>query len=267
MKTYSIGEFANTFGVSADLLRYYEKKGLITPHRNKENNYRYYTDADIFSLQQACVMRSIDVPLRELKPQKNPCEPNKLQSYLQERIHAIEQEIDDLNRKLIRLEVMKNVTKNACDKLNTCEEILIRPMYLLFYDDQLTANGVMLASEWMRFLPFVAFTFSLPSEALFQAGETQLFPRAGLQLVARYAESQDICLDPPAVFLTEHTGIRCVLQLTDPLCPRVSDFEPLVRFVRQNDRHPVGDLIYGVRGSDNINGQTIYYVRVLLRTQ
>ncbi|MCI4168305.1 MerR family DNA-binding transcriptional regulator [Bacillus spizizenii] len=34
---YSIGEFANIISVTTSTLRYYEKEGLLNPHRNKNN--------------------------------------------------------------------------------------------------------------------------------------------------------------------------------------------------------------------------------------
>ena len=34
-------------GVSDQMIRYYEKLGLINPKRNKNNNYRDYQQADI----------------------------------------------------------------------------------------------------------------------------------------------------------------------------------------------------------------------------
>ncbi|MDV3522842.1 MerR family transcriptional regulator [Bacillus subtilis] len=43
---YSIGEFANIIGLTTSTLRYYEKEGLLTPHRN-DHNIREFTDQDI----------------------------------------------------------------------------------------------------------------------------------------------------------------------------------------------------------------------------
>ncbi|MHC9531915.1 MerR family transcriptional regulator [Dellaglioa sp. L3N] len=45
-KEYKIGEFAKLVGLSSFTLRYYEKEGLIKPHRNV-SGLRYYTEADI----------------------------------------------------------------------------------------------------------------------------------------------------------------------------------------------------------------------------
>lgn len=44
---YKIGDVARILGISADLLRYYEKKGVVTPEKNTSNDYRYYSPWDI----------------------------------------------------------------------------------------------------------------------------------------------------------------------------------------------------------------------------
>lgn len=43
---YTISEFAAKVGLSSYTLRYYEKEGLLAPHRS-HNGRRYYTDQDV----------------------------------------------------------------------------------------------------------------------------------------------------------------------------------------------------------------------------
>ena len=42
MKQYTIGDVSKRLGISRDSLRFYEKKGIITPQK-LENGYRCYT--------------------------------------------------------------------------------------------------------------------------------------------------------------------------------------------------------------------------------
>ena len=56
---YSIGEFSQLLGVTPDTLRYYEKRGVLSPKRDSENQYRYYSADDCprmtaFRLFRAC---------------------------------------------------------------------------------------------------------------------------------------------------------------------------------------------------------------------
>ena len=41
--TYTIGELAKILGITAETIRYYERKGIIAPIHDQETGYRYYT--------------------------------------------------------------------------------------------------------------------------------------------------------------------------------------------------------------------------------
>lgn len=66
MISYSIGEFANIIGVTTSTLRFYEKEGLLTPHRN-ENNIREYTDQDIGWMRFLLHLKDSGMSMAELK--------------------------------------------------------------------------------------------------------------------------------------------------------------------------------------------------------
>lgn len=44
---YKIGEVSKILGISTDLLRYYERKGVVKPEKSDGNDYRYYDAWDI----------------------------------------------------------------------------------------------------------------------------------------------------------------------------------------------------------------------------
>ena len=45
--TYTIGELAKILGITAETIRYYERKNIIQPLHNEESGYRYYTAWDL----------------------------------------------------------------------------------------------------------------------------------------------------------------------------------------------------------------------------
>jgi MerR family transcriptional regulator/heat shock protein HspR len=45
--SYSISEAAKLLRISVGMLREYERRGLIKPHRNPKNNYRLFSKADL----------------------------------------------------------------------------------------------------------------------------------------------------------------------------------------------------------------------------
>lgn len=66
-KFYSIGEVAKIFNITTNRVRFYEKKGLIIPKRDYENDYRYYTENDLIKLQTVLMYRELSLPIERIK--------------------------------------------------------------------------------------------------------------------------------------------------------------------------------------------------------
>ncbi|GKT03016.1 MerR family transcriptional regulator [Furfurilactobacillus sp. WILCCON 0119] len=63
---YRIGDFAEQTGLSSPTLRYYEKEGLIEPHRT-DNGLRYYTDADAAWIKFLLHLKDTGMTIEQLK--------------------------------------------------------------------------------------------------------------------------------------------------------------------------------------------------------
>ena len=47
MQRYRIGEVSKMVDVPVETIRFLEQKGLLTPEKNPENGYRYYSVWDV----------------------------------------------------------------------------------------------------------------------------------------------------------------------------------------------------------------------------
>lgn len=56
-----ISEVAKETGLSVSNIRFYEKKGLLSPERKEESNYRDYTEEDIKRLKQIILYRKMNL--------------------------------------------------------------------------------------------------------------------------------------------------------------------------------------------------------------
>lgn len=109
--TYSIGEFAKIVGVTTSTLRYYEKEGLLTPHRN-ENNLREFTDHDIGWVQFLLHLKGSGMSMTDLKQYTKwramgeATIPERLdllekrKRLVEQEMLALQQNLDILNRKV-----------------------------------------------------------------------------------------------------------------------------------------------------------------------
>ena len=63
----SVKEVSMITGITEQNIRYYERKGLLAPERNKKNSYREYSDEDIDRLTMILLFRKLDMPLADIK--------------------------------------------------------------------------------------------------------------------------------------------------------------------------------------------------------
>lgn len=61
-----IGEIAEKTGLSISNIRFYEKKGLIGPDREKESKYRNYSDGDLDRIKRILLYRKMDISVERI---------------------------------------------------------------------------------------------------------------------------------------------------------------------------------------------------------
>ena len=67
-KLYLVSGAARITGLTSETLRHYERIGLIKPsQKSLENNYRYYSEEDIISLNTIKALSYMDLSLKEMK--------------------------------------------------------------------------------------------------------------------------------------------------------------------------------------------------------
>lgn len=63
---FSIKEIAEKIGVNPNTIRFYEKRGLLTPERS-EANYRKYSNEDIARLEMIMLYRKMGFSIEDIK--------------------------------------------------------------------------------------------------------------------------------------------------------------------------------------------------------
>ncbi|AAK80405.1 putative AdoMet-dependent methyltransferase [Clostridium acetobutylicum] len=85
--------------ISPKALRLYEELNIIVPNRD-ENNYRNYSEDDLFKLRQVVVLKSIGIKLKSIKDilDKRKYEDNKVVNILYMQLKAVENRILELKK-------------------------------------------------------------------------------------------------------------------------------------------------------------------------
>lgn len=64
---YNIRDVAGFLNLSREMIRYYEKQGVLAPRRNQENNYRSYNIFDIFLLLDTIQFKSWGINVKDMQ--------------------------------------------------------------------------------------------------------------------------------------------------------------------------------------------------------
>lgn len=84
-KKYLIGEVSKITGISKDTLRFYDKIHLVKPkYVDPENNYRYYTYDQFWTLDIITCCRSLNIPIEQIRSILNSNSNDMVLSLLQE---------------------------------------------------------------------------------------------------------------------------------------------------------------------------------------
>ena len=87
---YKIGEVSKILNISKEMIRYYEKQGILKPSRKEDNNYRTYSVMDVFLLMEIIRYQSIHFGIKDISELLNE---HYLENYAQH-LYQYYQEID-----------------------------------------------------------------------------------------------------------------------------------------------------------------------------
>lgn len=95
-KFCKIGEMSKLYNISTDILRYYDKIGLLSPDYIGENGYRYYSKKQIWKLNNIRNLRNIGVSLEDIKEFLDERNINSAGGIIEYQLEKIEDKIKEL---------------------------------------------------------------------------------------------------------------------------------------------------------------------------
>jgi len=97
---YSIQEFANLTGVEASKLRFWDDVGVFSPvKRNPENNYRYYSLAQITAVNFVSVLSDLNIPLKTIAELRKERDPENFINLLEKKEIELDMELRALRQR------------------------------------------------------------------------------------------------------------------------------------------------------------------------
>ncbi len=141
MKYYSIGEVSDRLGISRDALRFYEKKGIIQPKKEK-NGYRTYTYDDLYKLSSIIFYRRLNFSLEDIYQILYHSSLPSYRTMIQEKITEEKLEVEKHQQSLVHLTHLKQLSKNVELCLNRYEIRPLRRQYKILDSSFIHQKGI-----------------------------------------------------------------------------------------------------------------------------
>lgn len=101
-----VGTFAKRAGLSASALRYYDDVGLLKPARVDETTgYRYYRADQLEQAELICFLRSLEMPIGELRATLAATDPTALAAHLRNYRRDVRAQLDEKARMLTEIKL------------------------------------------------------------------------------------------------------------------------------------------------------------------
>lgn len=120
MELRTIGQVSGDYGISARMLRYYEKTGLIRSLRKEDYAYRMYDETALRRLRQIVILRRLRVSVKQIAVILSEPAAEKAMEILAQNISEIDDEINALS--VIR-NVLKSLAAELREQAGICPEL------------------------------------------------------------------------------------------------------------------------------------------------
>ncbi len=116
----SIGDFAKKTGLTVRALRFYEEKGLLSPPRSRDNERRFYGQAEFEQVQKIVSLKKLGLPLSEIEA--------LLQGRRTSLLRVLSVQLEALEKDKAEVEAAIKALKSAIAALNGGDELDIQTL-------------------------------------------------------------------------------------------------------------------------------------------
>ena len=256
---YKIGDVARILGISPDLIRYYEEKGVVTPQKDPYNNYRYYDTWDINFLIDCLWFKNFGYGIEQVAHIVSQNTYDKLLANLSARGDEILANIRYQELLLHRIrkycEILKELPGyiGKCDIRRSAGFVRYLNRYNTIYDNDSELQS--LSREWLKYMPFSRRYFEVPEDGLLGEGDDYAW---GFSMGMRYVREFNLEINPPVKHMPSSLCIHSAFTSTgkDKFTARHMDF--LTAYAEKNGLKVAGcafgNLACSVVENDEITG-------------
>lgn len=118
-RTYKIHEVAEQLNIAPSAIRFYEKKGLISPVKDPENGYRIFDEYDIYKLWSISYHREFDLSVDEIYKLKHSDTLEAIMDMVKKQKTETIRRIEKEKRQLGAWQYYERLAEKAYDHIKT----------------------------------------------------------------------------------------------------------------------------------------------------
>lgn len=181
---YTISQIAEMFNITTNKIRFYEKKGLLVPIRQSDNQYRKFNEDDIVKLQSILLYRSIGLSIDSIK---NILKNNEKENYLTH----FNNQWKLVNDEIHRLNIIRKSLEDVIDKIyEETDDYKIKDDLLEIINESNKLNNI--KNEWEDKWNFNSWAKSYDDDVKKDNGELKIYKNYELILQSIYDLVEDL---------------------------------------------------------------------------
>lgn len=175
---YTISQIAEMFNITTNKIRFYEKKGLLLPIRQSDNQYRRFNEDDIVRLQSILLYRSIGLSIDSIK---NILKNNEKENYL----IYFNNQWKLVNDEIHRLNIIRKSLEQIIDKIyEKTNDYKIKDDLLEIINESNKLNNI--KSQWKDKWNFNSWAKSYDDDVKKDNGQLKIYKNYELILQSVY---------------------------------------------------------------------------------
>lgn len=124
---FSVHEFSKLSGVETSTLRYWDDIGLFSPlKRNPDNNYRYYSLAQLLALNFVTTLSDLEIPLKTIASLRKERDPENFLRLLEKQERQMDMEMRRLRQRYSIIHARQELIRYGMRVDENLLEILFR---------------------------------------------------------------------------------------------------------------------------------------------
>ncbi len=232
---YKIGDVSKILGISPDLLRYYQKKGVVSPSTGKNNNYRYYDAWDINFLIDCLWFKNYGFSIEQTAKLVSHSTFEDVMADMEVRRTEIEESLRRETMLLERAEQYFSAMGRTRTMLGKCDLVYSPEFYRYLNrhnDDYENIPDMQdLSQQWLQYMPFINRSFEICQTDLENKTENYAW---GFSMGMDFVEKLHVPLEPPVIHLRSEPSVHAIFTSSGK-----SNFSPkrlrfVMDYVREN---------------------------------